>query len=108
MRLVRTIVVSGLAAVALAVAATPAGARSVAAAADLQVVVQGANAHNQEGSRDVPTAGVGGSAGGGATGEGSGSLPFTGSQGRDLLVTAVALLAVGAIVVALSRRTRAS
>jgi hypothetical protein len=62
---------------------------------------------------DVSTAGVGGSAGGGATvggatGDDPGSLPFTGSRGRDLLVTAVALLAVGAIVMALSRRTRAS
>ena len=108
MRLVQTIVVSSLAAVALAVAAAPAGARSVVGAADLQVVSQGANAHNQEGSRDVSTAGAVGSTGGGSTEDDSGSLPFTGSQGMDLLVTAVALLAVGAIVLALSRRTRAS
>jgi hypothetical protein len=207
MRLVRILVVSSLAAAALAVAAAPAGAQSaptlvdvragrhpgfdrvvfqfrgavpqhrvryvgqlvqdgsgnpvsVAGGADLEVVFQGANAHNQDGSPsvsprrfspglpavkeiaqvgdfeavvsygigvdrrrplevstlsgpsrlviDVSTAGVGGSAGGGtATGD-AGSLPFTGSRGMDLLVTAVALLVVGAIVVALSRRTRAS
>jgi hypothetical protein len=57
---------------------------------------------------DVSTAGVGGSAGGGTTTGDAGSLPFTGSRGMDLLVTAVALLAVGTIVIALSRRTRAS
>jgi hypothetical protein len=56
---------------------------------------------------DVSTAGAVGS-GGGSTGDGGGSLPFTGSRARDLFVTAVALLAVGAIVMALSRRTRAS
>jgi hypothetical protein len=207
MRLVRTVVVSGLAAVALAMAAAPAGAQSVptlvdvragrhpgfdrvvfqfrgavpqhriryvdqlvqdgsgnpvsvAGAADLEVVFHGANAHNQDGSPsvsprrfspglpavkeiaqvgdfeavvsygigidhrrsikvstlsgpsrlviDVSTAGAVGSGGGGSTADGSGSLPFTGSRARDLLVTAVALLAVGAIVMALSRRTRAS
>jgi hypothetical protein len=206
MRLVRTLVVSGLAAAALAVAA-PAGAQSaptlvdvragrhpgfdrvvfqfrgavpqhriryvdqlvqdgsgnpvsVAGAADLEVVFHGANAHNQDGSPsvsprrfspglpavkeiaqvgdfeavvsygigidhrrpievstlsgpsrlviDVSTAGAVGSSGGGSTGDDAGSLPFTGSRGMDLLVTAVALLAVGVIVVALSRRTRAS
>ena len=108
MRLVRTIVVSSLAAVALAVAAAPAGARSVAGSADLQVVFQGANTHHQEGSQDVSTAGAVGSSGGGSTADDAESLPFTGSRGMDLLVTAVALLAVGAIVVALSRRTRAT
>jgi hypothetical protein len=206
MRLVRILVVSGLAAAALAMAAAPAGAQSVptlvdvragrhpgfdrvvfqfrgavpqhriryvdqlvqdgsgnpvsvAGAADLEVVFHGANAHNQDGSPsvsprrfspglpavkeiaqvgdfeavvsygigidyrrsikvstlsgpsrlviDVSTAGAVGS-GGGSTGDGSGSLPFTGSRARDLFVTAVALLAVGAIVMALSRRTRAS
>jgi hypothetical protein len=207
MRLVRTLVVSGLAAVALAMAAAPADAQSVptlvdvragrhpgfdrvvlqfrgavpqhriryvdqlvqdgsgnpvsvAGAADLEVVFHGANAHNQDGSPsvsprrfspglpavkeiaqvgdfeavvsygigidhrrsikvstlsgpsrlviDVSTAGAIGSGGGGSTGDGSGSLPFTGSRARDLLVTAMALLAVGTIVMALSRRTRAS
>jgi hypothetical protein len=206
MRLVRTLVVSGLAAVALAMAAAPADAQSVptlvdvragrhpgfdrvvfqfrgavpqhriryvdqlvqdgsgnpvsvAGAADLEVVFHGANAHNQDGSPsvsprrfspglpavkeiaqvgdfeavvsygigidhrrsikvstlsgpsrlviDVSTAGAVGS-GGGSPGDGSGSLPFTGSRARGLFVTAVALLAVGAIVMALSRRTRAS
>jgi hypothetical protein len=206
MRLVRSLVVSGLAAVALAMAAAPAGAQSVptlvdvragrhpgfdrvvfqfrgavpqhriryvdqlvqdgsgnpvsvAGAADLEVVFHGANAHNQDGSPsvsprrfspglpavkeiaqvgdfeavvsygigidhrrsvkvstlsgpsrlviDVSTAGAVGS-GGGSTGDDPGSLPFTGSRGRDLLVTAGALLAVGAIVMALSSRTRAA
>jgi hypothetical protein len=207
MRLIRTLVVSSVAAAALALAAAPAGAQSaptlvdvragrhpgfdrvvfqfrgavpqhriryvgqlvqdgsgnpvsVAGGADLEVVFQGANAQNQDGSPsvsprrfspglpavkeiaqvgdfeavvsygigidrrrplevstlagpprlviDVSTAGVGGSAGGGTTTDDAGSLPFTGSRGLDLLVTAVALLAVGAIVIALSRRTRAS
>jgi hypothetical protein len=56
---------------------------------------------------DVSTAGAVGS-GGGSTGDDPDSLPFTGSRGMELLVTAVALLAVGAVVIALSRRTRAS
>jgi hypothetical protein len=57
---------------------------------------------------DVSTAGAVGASGGGATGDDPGSLPFTGSRGRDLLATAVALLAVGAVVIAVSRRTRAA
>jgi hypothetical protein len=48
--------------------------------------------------------------GGGAAGTGTvhdgGQLPFTGSNDRDLLVTALALLATGATVLALARRTR--
>ena len=52
---------------------------------------------------DVSTAGTAGSAG---TAGGSGELPFTGSSNRGLLVTALALLATGATVVALARRTR--
>ena len=197
MRLVRTLVVTSLAAVALALAAAPAGAQSaptltdvragghtgfdrvvfefrgavpthrvgyvdqlvqdgsgrpvaVAGAADLEVVFQGANAHRQDGSPtisprrfstglpavkevaqigdfeavvtygigvdrkrpikvstlsnpsrlviDVSTAGTGGSTGG--------ELPFTGSHNTGLLVTALALLATGAAVLALARRTR--
>jgi hypothetical protein len=201
MRLVRTLLASSLAAVVLALAATPAGAQtaptlvdvragrhpgfdrvvfefsgavpehrigyvdrlvqdgsgfpvSVAGAADLEVVFQGANAHDERGkptisprqfspdltavkevaqigdfeavvsygigidrrrpievsslsgpSRlviDVPTTGAA------AAGDDSGSLPFTGSQSRELLVTALALLATGATVLALARRTRAA
>ena len=200
MRLVRTLVVSSLAAVALALAAAPAGAQSaptltdvragghtgfdrvvfefrgaapahriryvdqlvqdgsgrpvsVAGAADLEVVFQGANAHEQDGTPtisprrfstgltavkevaqigdfeavvsygigvdrkrplkvstlsnpsrlviDVSTTGTGGS-----TGSGGGVLPFTGSHSTELLVTALALLATGATVLALARRTR--
>ena len=52
---------------------------------------------------DVSTAGAGGSAG---TAGSSGPLPFTGSHGTELLVTALALLATGATVLALARRTR--
>jgi hypothetical protein len=37
---------------------------------------------------------------------GTGSLPFTGSASRELLVTALALLATGATALALARRTR--
>ena len=44
--------------------------------------------------------------GGTATADDGGSLPFTGSRGRELLVTALALLATGATVLALARRTR--
>ena len=209
MRLVRTLVVTTLAAVVLALAAAPAGAQSaptlvdvragrhpgfdrvvfefrgavpehrigyvdqlvqdgsgnpvsVAGAADLEVVFQGANAHNEDGSPtisprrfspgltavkevtqlgdfeavvsygigvdrrrplkvttlsgpprlviDVSTAGTGGpttTGAGGPTGTGgAGSLPFTGSRGTELLVTALALLATGAAVLALARRTR--
>jgi hypothetical protein len=63
---------------------------------------------------DVQTAAAAGSAGGGAAGAGGGAetsddggkLPFTGSRGRELLVTALALVATGAAVLALARRTR--
>jgi hypothetical protein len=136
---------------------------SVAGGADLEVVFQGANAHDDRGrptasprrfspgftalkevvqvgdfeavvgyglgvdrkrplevstlsgpSRlvvDIQTGGAGG-AGGTATGgpagttDDGGALPFTGSRGRELLVTALALLATGATVLALARRTR--
>ena len=126
---------------------------SMAGAADLEVVFQGANAHRQDGSPtisprrfspgltavkevvqagdfeavvtygigvdrkrpikvstlsnpsrlviDVSTTGAGGS-----TGTGGGVLPFTGSHSTELLVTALALLATGAAVLALARRTR--
>src|SRR5215211_7464143 len=50
---------------------------------------------------DVSTTGTGGS-----TGSGGGVLPFTGSHSTELLVTALALLATGAAVLALARRTR--
>ena len=203
MRLVRTLVVTSLAAVVLAMAAAPAGAQSaptlvdvragrhpgfdrvvfefrggavpqhrvtyvqqltedgsgkpvsVAGAADLEVVFHGANAHDDGGTPtvgprrfptglpavkevaqtgdfeavvgygigidrrrpikvstlsnpsrlvvDVSTAGAGGSAG---TGGSSGPLPFTGSHSTELLVTALALLATGATVLVLARRTR--
>ena len=49
---------------------------------------------------DVSTAGASGSTGTG------GELPFTGSHSTGLLVTAIALLATGAAVLALARRTR--
>ena len=200
MRLVRTLVVTSLAAVVLALAAAPAGAQSiptlvdvragshtghdrlvfefrgavpehriqyvdqlvedgsgnpvsVAGAADLEVVFEGANAHEENGSPtisprrflpglpavkevaqigdfeavvsygigvdqrrpievltlsnpsrlviDIATTGTGGSAGGD-----SGSLPFTGPRTGELLVTGLALLATGAAVLALARRTR--
>ena len=203
MRLVRTLVVTSLAAVVLAMAAAPAGAQSaptlvdvragrhpgfdrvvfefrggavprhrigyvaqlvqdgsgkpvaVAGAADLEIVFHGANAHDDGGTPtvsprrfptglpavkevaqtgdfeavvgygigidrrrpikvsalsnpsrlvvDVSTAGAGGSAGIGGS---SGPLPFTGSHSTELLVTALALLATGATVLVLARRTR--
>jgi hypothetical protein len=53
---------------------------------------------------DVSTTGTGGSAG---TGD-SGSLPFTGSRTRTLLVTALALVATGTAALLLARRTRAA
>jgi hypothetical protein len=195
MRLVRTLIVTSLVAVVLALAAAPAGAQSapilvdvragghagfdrvvfefqgdvpqhrigyvgqlvedgsgnpvsVAGAADLEVVFQGANAHREDGSPtisprrfspglpavkeiaqlgdfeavvsygigvdqrrpiqvstlsnpsrlviDIATTGEGG----------SGSLPFTGSRSTELLVTGLALLATGAAVLVLARRTR--
>jgi hypothetical protein len=201
MRLVRTLIVTSLAAVMLALAAAPAGAQSaptltdvragrhrgfdrvvfefrgplpeyrvdyvdqlvqdgsgkpvtVAGAADLEVVFHGANAHHEDGTPtisprrfstglpavkeiaqlgdfeavvsygigvdrrrplkvstlsgpsrlviDVSTTGGGGSTG---TGDG-GVLPFTGSRNPELLVTGLALLATGAAVLALARRTR--
>jgi hypothetical protein len=46
-------------------------------------------------------------AGAGTTHDG-GVLPFTGSRGRELLVTALALLATGATVLALARQTRSA
>jgi hypothetical protein len=62
---------------------------------------------------DVQTTAAAGSAGGGAIGAGGagasgddGTLPFTGSRGRELLVTALALVATGTAVLALARRTR--
>jgi hypothetical protein len=64
---------------------------------------------------DVQTAAAAGSAGGGVAGAGGtggagtsdgGALPFTGSRSRELLVTALALVATGATVLALARRTR--
>ena len=49
----------------------------------------------------------GGSAGTGTGSvDGGGALPFTGSNSRGLLVTSLALLATGATVLALARRTR--
>jgi hypothetical protein len=200
MRLVRTLVVTSLAAVVLALAAAPAGAQSaptltdvragrhtgfdrvvfefsgpvpehrigyvkqlvqdgsgkpvsVAGTADLEVVFRGANAHEDDGTPtisprrystglpavkeiaqigdfeavvtygigvdrkrpikvstlsnpsrlviDVSTAGAAGS-----PGSDGGVLPFTGSHNPELLVTALALLATGAAVLALARRTR--
>jgi hypothetical protein len=200
MRLVRTLIVTSLVAVVLALVAAPAGAQStptlvdvragshagfdrvvfefrgavpehrigyvdqlvedgsgdpvsVAGAADLEVVFQGANAHRENGSPtisprrfspglpavkeiaqlgdfeavvsygigvdqrrpievstlsgpsrlviDIATTGTGGTAGGD-----TGSLPFTGSRSSELLVTGLALLATGATVLALARRTR--
>jgi hypothetical protein len=125
---------------------------SLAGAANLEVVFQGANAHRENGSPtvsprrfspgltavkeiaqlgdfeavvsygigvdqqrpiqvftlsnpsrlviDIATAGGDGSAGDDS------QLPFTGSQSRELLVTGLALLATGATVLALARRTR--
>ena len=203
MRLVRTLVISSLAAVVLALAAAPAGAQSiptltdvragghtgfdrvvfefrgavpehrvgyvdqlvqdgsgqpvsVAGAADLEVVFHGANAHTQDGTPtisprrfptgltavrevaqigdfeavvsygigvdrrrplkvstlanpsrlviDVSTTGAGRPPG--AADAGGGVLPFTGSRSTELLATALALLATGAAVLALARRTR--
>ena len=52
---------------------------------------------------DVSTAGAGPPPGSTGTG---GELPFTGSHSTGLLVTALALLATGAAVLALARRTR--
>ena len=54
---------------------------------------------------DVSTAGTAGSAG---AGDDSGSLPFTGSRTRTLLVTALALVATGTTVLLLARHTRAA
>jgi hypothetical protein len=203
MRLVRTLVVTSLVAVVLALGAAPAGAQSiptleavragrhpgfdrvvfefrggvpshriryvdqlvqdgsgnpvsVAGAADLEVVFEGANAHDGRGNPtvsprrfspgltavkevaqvgdfeatvtygvgldrrrplevstlsgpsrlviDVSTAVPGASTGDG--GDGADSLPFTGSASRELLVTALAMLAAGATVLALAYRTR--
>ncbi|HEV2918271.1 MAG TPA: hypothetical protein VG673_03370 [Actinomycetota bacterium] len=128
---------------------------SVAGSADLEVVFQGANAHEEDGTPsvsprrfspgltavkevaqigdfeavvsygigldrrrpltvstlsgpsrlviDVSTAATGGPAG---AGDDSGSLPFTGSRTRTLLITALALVATGTAVLLLARRTR--
>jgi hypothetical protein len=54
---------------------------------------------------DIATTGTGGS---GGTGDDSGSLPFTGPRSPELLVTGLALLATGATVLALARRTRSA
>jgi hypothetical protein len=54
---------------------------------------------------DISTTGTGGS---GGTGGDSGSLPFTGPRSPELLVTGLALLATGATVLALARRTRSA
>jgi hypothetical protein len=54
---------------------------------------------------DLQTTGATGSAGAG-TADGGGALPFTGPNGRGLLVTSLALLATGATVLALAHRTR--
>ena len=201
MRLVRTLVVTSLVAVVLALAAAPAGAQStptlidvragthtgydrvvfefrgavpehrvgyvdqlvedgtgdpvsVAGDADLEVVFQGANAHEENGSPTVSprrfspglpavkevaqlgdfeavvSYGIGvdqrrpiqvstlsdpsrlvidiattGAAGSGDDSD-SGALPFTGPRSTELLVTGLALLATGAAVLALARRTR--
>jgi hypothetical protein len=203
MRLVRTLVVSSLVAVVLALVAAPAGAQSiptltdvragghtgfdrvvfefrgavpehrvryvdqlvqdgsgrpvsVAGAADLEVVFQGANAHTEDGTPtisprrfptglaavrevaqigdfeavvtygigvdrkrplkvstltnpsrlviDVSTTGAGRPPG--SAGAGGEVLPFTGSRSTELALTALALLATGAAVLALARRTR--
>jgi hypothetical protein len=55
---------------------------------------------------DVSTAGTGGGPAG--AGGDAGSLPFTGSRTRTLLVTALALLATGTAVLLLARHTRAT
>jgi hypothetical protein len=204
MRLVRTLVVTSLVTVVLALGAAPAGAQptptlvdvrvgrhpgfdrvvfefrgglpehrvgyvrqlvedgsgepvSVAGAADLQVVFEGANAHNQDGTPsvsprrfapgltavkevarvgdfeavvtygvgldrrrpisvsslsgpsrlviDVSTAGAAGATGAGVD---AGSLPFTGSRTRTLVITGLALVATGLTVLLLARHTRAA
>ena len=52
---------------------------------------------------DIQTGAAGGGAG---SVDDGGALPFTGSNSRGLLVTSLALLATGATVLALARRTR--
>jgi hypothetical protein len=201
MRLVRTLTVTSLAAVVLALGAAPAGAQStpvlvdvragshqgfdrvvfefdgavpehtvsytdqlvedgsgdpvsLSGSADLEVVFQGANAHEDDGSptisprrfspnltavkeiaqtgdfEAVVSYGIGvdqrrpikvftlsepsrlvvdvSTTGAAGPGDDSGALPFTGSRSRELLVTALALLATGATVLVLARRTRAA
>ena len=56
-------------------------------------------------SRLVIDVQTGASAGGTGTVDHGGALPFTGSDSRGLLVTSLALLATGATVLALARRT---
>jgi hypothetical protein len=51
---------------------------------------------------DLPTSGSGSP----SAAAGGGTLPFTGSRGQSLLVTGLGLLATGATVLALARRTR--
>jgi hypothetical protein len=55
---------------------------------------------------DVSTAGTGATPAG--AGDDSGSLPFTGSRARTLLITTLALLATGTTVLLLARHTRAA
>jgi hypothetical protein len=52
---------------------------------------------------DLPTTGSGSPP---VSGGGTGTLPFTGSRSQSLLVTGLGLLATGATVLALARRTR--
>ena len=52
---------------------------------------------------DLPTSGSGAPS---VSGGGTGTLPFTGSRGQTLLLTGLGLLATGATVLALARRTR--
>jgi uncharacterized membrane protein YgcG len=52
------------------------------------------------------SSGAGGSTSGGSTPGGGGSLPFTGSNTRGLLFTGLTMTLVGALVLALARKTR--
>jgi hypothetical protein len=80
----------------------------LAGGASLEVVFQGANAHDDQGRPTVSPRRF--SPGFTALKEvartGGGVLPFTGPRGRDQLVTGLALLATGATVLTLARRTR--
>jgi hypothetical protein len=55
---------------------------------------------------DIQTGGAAGAGTGNGPVDDGGALPFTGSNSRGLLVTSIALLATGATVLALARRTR--